>query len=425
MLYDAILFDLDGTLVATDRFWVPAARTGCRAAFERLGLVRELPSAAAWMSIVGHPFSDGLRTLFPDLSEAERAEVGEACLAEEHRSLAAGGAAPMPGALELLRALRAAGLHLGVASNCAQGYLDHMLAELGFGALVDEARCLDSRGVANKADMIADLLATFGTHSAVFVGDRQSDREAAWANGLPHVHCRFGFAPDGEPTAAEAVIEDLGELPSVLERRRAWIEGALEQAGALRALAAAGAPIAVGVTGAPGVGKTLFARDAVAVFRSHGVPARVSALEDFAAPTAAARSASPEDPLGEGYDLVRLERELLAPLAAGSLATGQGADEGAGEAADVVVLEGPFLLDPRLRTRLAVVLHLEAPADVLLRRAAGRLRHGGDPRALADLFQRVLPLHRRFAERYPPERSADLVLDAANPLGLDPSARAG
>ena len=87
-----------------------------------------------------------------------------------------------------------------------------------------------------------------------------------------------------------------------------------------------------------------------------------------------------------------------------------------------MVLEGPFLLDPRLRTRLAVVLHLEAPADVLLRRAAGRL---GDTRALNDLFQRVLPLHRRFAERYPPERCADLVLDAANPLGLDPSARAG
>ena len=129
--------------------------------------------------------------------------------------------------------------------------------------------------------------------------------------------------------------------------------------------------------------------------------------------------------MGEGYDLVRLERELLAPLANGCLAAGHGADEGAGEAADVVVLEGPFLLDPRLRTRLAVVLHLEAPADVLLRRAAGRLRRGGDSRALADLFQRVLPLHRRFAERYPPERSADLVLDAANPLGLDPSARAG
>ncbi len=363
------------------------------------------------MSIVGHPFPAGMQLLFPDLQEPARALIAEACLAEERRSLAAGGAAPMPGALELLRTLRAAGVRLGIASNCAQGYLDHMLGELGFGTLVDEARCLDSPRVANKADMIADLLRAFGTRRAVFVGDRQSDRDAAWANGLPHVHCRFGFAPAGEPTAAEAVIEDLGELPSVLARRRTWIEGALEAAGALRALSSASAPIAVGVTGPPAAGKTLFARDAAAVFRSHGVPARVASLEDF--PARGGAAAGEADPL-LGFDLARLERELLDPLAAGALASEPGP-----EPADVLVLEGPFLLDPRLRTRLAAVLHLEAPEELLLRRAAARIPRGEDPGPVVELHRRGLPAYRRFSARYPPS-GADLVLAAANPLGLDP-----
>ena len=38
--YDAVLFDLDGTLVATDRFWPQAARAGALLAFEELGLER-------------------------------------------------------------------------------------------------------------------------------------------------------------------------------------------------------------------------------------------------------------------------------------------------------------------------------------------------------------------------------------------------
>ena len=59
--FDSIVFDLDGTLVATDRFWIPAARAGARRAFEELGLERELPSADQWMSMVGYPLEEGFR----------------------------------------------------------------------------------------------------------------------------------------------------------------------------------------------------------------------------------------------------------------------------------------------------------------------------------------------------------------------------
>ena len=36
--FRAALFDLDGTLIATDRFWIQAARVGARRAFQELGL---------------------------------------------------------------------------------------------------------------------------------------------------------------------------------------------------------------------------------------------------------------------------------------------------------------------------------------------------------------------------------------------------
>jgi len=429
VLHDAVLFDLDGTLVATDRFWIPAARTGARAAFDELGLDREPPSAADWMGIVGDPFERGLERLFPDLDAAQRGVIGRACVAEEHRLLDAGGAAPMPGALELLAGLRASGVRVGVASNCARAYLDHMLGNVGLGEFVEEARCLDSAGVRSKADMIAQLLDVFDTRSAVFVGDRATDRDAAWGNGLPHVHCDFGFAPSGERVAAEARVEDLGELQRVLARREAWIAGALEDAGVLGSLAAAPAPIAIGVTGGSASGKTLFARDAARVFRMRGVPARAASLDDFLRPPDE-RGTPPGpdgDHLGFAFDLERLAAELLDPLAAGELA-GDGAGDGRSdgrddgrdaEPVDVLVLEGLFLLDPRLRSRLARVVALSVPEELVLRRAAARIAPSGDSAELVRLHRAYLPAQRAFAERFPAARHADLVLDASNPLGVD------
>ena len=89
----AFFFDLDGTLVATDRFWVAAAGAGCRRAFAELGLDRPRPSAADWMSMVGEPLEAGIDRLFGDLSPEQRELVSRRCIEEEAALLRAGGAA--------------------------------------------------------------------------------------------------------------------------------------------------------------------------------------------------------------------------------------------------------------------------------------------------------------------------------------------
>src|SRR4030095_11351702 len=87
-----------------------------------------------------------------------------------------------------------------------------MMKGLGLSKWIEEARCLDSPGTTSKALMVADLLDTFGTRAAVMVGERQSDRDAAWENGLPHVHFVRGFAEVGEEVPCEASIEEMSEL---------------------------------------------------------------------------------------------------------------------------------------------------------------------------------------------------------------------
>jgi len=298
LLFDAVVFDLDGTLVATERFWVPAARTGTRRAFAELGIERPIPSAREWMGLVGRELAVGIADLLPDLGIDAREAVLRACVEEEHRTIAADEAPWMPGARDVLEGLRSAGVRTGIASNCSAAYLEQMWGKLGLEGLVDEGRSLDSAGIVDKADMIEDLLGRFDTRSAVMVGDRAGDRDAAWANGIPHVHCAFGYAADGEEVRAEGRIEDPGELVGLLGRRADWIAAALERAGVGRTPRGAG-PV-VGVTGAPLSGKTLFARDAA---RALPGTVRVVSLDEH---FRRGDTGELDDLLGTRYDLESL-----------------------------------------------------------------------------------------------------------------------
>ncbi len=257
LLFDAVVFDLDGTLVATDRFWVDAARIGARTAFQELGLERAMPSSAEWMSLVGLPLAQGFDMLFADLTPAARKVVFERCVEEETKALSAGRAALIPGVEAMLTDLKARGVRLGIASNCGAAYLDTMMHELGLERWVEEGRCLDSPGMRSKTAMVTDLLDRFGTRAAVMVGDRTGDRDAAWQNGIPHVHFARGFAAEGETVECEATIDDMGELVPRLERRAQWIAEALAKLG----FGSASPPRSIGITGHTGSGKTMVAHD--------------------------------------------------------------------------------------------------------------------------------------------------------------------
>jgi len=408
--FDAVLFDLDGTLLATDRYWIPAARVGARRAFGELGLERALPSAEEWMELVGLPIEEGFEALFPDLDAQQVALVIRRCIEEEHFALAAGAAVLLPGVRDVLVELRARGVRLGIASNCSEAYLDAAMNGVGLGALVDEGRCLDSPGIRNKTDMLRDLLATFGTRSAVMVGDRAADRDAAHANGLPHVHLSSGFAPASEEVACEAVIEDFLELLPRLERRNAWIAAALDELG----FHGGERPCSLGVTGRPGAGKTLFARDAARLLAVDGRAVRTVALDDFRRPAApASRLAggvglAPEEHVTAVYDVEQLVGALLRPHARGeAVRLARPAHAIEVPAGALLVVEGPFLLHPRLRSQLDRVIQLELDEELRLTRLAARAQPGG-PHDGAD---------RAFDHRFDPAARASLVLAAGNPLG--------
>jgi len=214
--FDAVIFDLDGTLVATDLFWIPAARAATRRVFRERGITRPEPSGEEWMKLVGHPMAIGLRIVLPDLGNADLLALQEACIEEEERALSAHGATLLPGAERALTRLAELGVPMGIASNCGRNYLEHMLVDLGLDRWVTEARCLDTPGILNKLEMVADLMETFGAERGAMIGDRRGDMHAGAANGLFCVAYTGAFGDPVAEMGADLATDDLGVLPELL-----------------------------------------------------------------------------------------------------------------------------------------------------------------------------------------------------------------
>ncbi len=364
--FNAVIFDLDGTLVATDRYWPVAAQAGARRAFQELGLSRPLPSDAQWMSLVGGALTDGFARLLPDLTSGQREHVQMRCVEVEHELLAQGRAAFLPGVEETLELLSAQGLRLGVASNCSGRYLDLVMGDLKLDRWIDEARCLDSPRVRDKADMIEDLLAVFDTRSAVMVGDREGDRDAAWANALPHVHISAGYAAGREEVRAEANLASMDELPALLAQRGEDLGHLADQ------LVPPGADsVVIGISGDLAAGKTLLASDLAAVLRQRG----------------------------QACEVLRLGESL-----------------GPAESPGVRILVGPRLLDPNTRHLCHKHVYLSVPETVSLERVRGRDGRTQGLGPVERAVQETLPDQIRWKAQHSPERVADRVLDGQNPL---------
>lgn len=118
---------------------------------------------------------------------------------------------------------------------------------------------------------------------------------------------------------------------------------------------------------------------------------------------------------GGAFDIDRLSREVVTPLAAGAVARFASYDWSARESrgsrtvepCGVVVVEGVCALHCILREAYAVRVWVEAPADVRLARAV--LRDGEAARSTwVDVW---MPSEDRYVERDDPIACAHLVID--------------
>lgn len=211
MKFDAILFDLDGTLIDTTHLYEEACIAGMRAIgveFSSEDFSRLYPlsySMTGWITEKGGDVRrlDEVRTardiVYHELLETQ----SEYC----------------DGAIELLEFLK--DHPTGVITNSWRSYLDAIHKKLSIYDHLTEIVTADEMGDFCKPHphgllMTADKLKADPKNS-VYIGDQIFDLEAAKAAGMTACLVYGSHSPAGAETHADMVVESLAELQQKLQ----------------------------------------------------------------------------------------------------------------------------------------------------------------------------------------------------------------
>jgi phosphoglycolate phosphatase-like HAD superfamily hydrolase len=184
---ELVVFDVDGTLHDTFRWWAPIIRAGLQRFAEREGLQVTMPTDAEAEAVVGMRDAGVWGPFLPEAHKHRWPELRATVLPMEVDELHRGIDYLFAGVRALLLHLRALGVKTALASNCRRTYMGAIQHGQGLAALTDWQFCLDSPGVAHKTDMLLHAKQTAGASRVVMVGDREPDHEAARALGWPFV----------------------------------------------------------------------------------------------------------------------------------------------------------------------------------------------------------------------------------------------
>lgn len=213
--YQAVLFDLDGTLLDTAE-----GILNCISYAEANMPLSPLPEDRK-RSFIGPPLLESFRREY-GLSEAEGIRAVK-YYRERYRSKGLFEAKIYPGIPELLHCLQESGCRLAVATLKLERYADKIISHFGLAPYFDCVAGTDEKGETTKAQIIKQCLRSLGTppHKAVLIGDSRYDYQGAAEAGVDFIGVSygFGFRPDEEKTGRAqgmTLAEDCSRLQKIL-----------------------------------------------------------------------------------------------------------------------------------------------------------------------------------------------------------------
>lgn len=210
-MFDAILFDLDGTL------WdaVPEIALCWNQAISAAGVDRPPLTVEEVRACMGMQIADIAARRLPGLTWERQKEVIAECCRVENEYLALHGASVYPGAEAVLKELSGS-CRLFVVSNCQDGYIQAFFAGSGLGKYFTDFESAGHTG-RPKAENIALVVEKHGLKNPVYVGDTALDAKSAAQAGVPFIHANYGFGQVEDAPQLEA-LADLPELARKLSK---------------------------------------------------------------------------------------------------------------------------------------------------------------------------------------------------------------
>ncbi|MCD6327548.1 HAD family hydrolase [bacterium] len=215
---DAIIFDMDGTIVLSRELAVAAVIQGIDEMSRRLG--SSIPNIDEQTVIcnIGKTSPEYFAAILPGLEPAVRAEVEARIKEIEVRMLADGNGVFAPGAPSALARLKEKGLKLGLASNCDLGYFQANIEALSLDDYFDVTLCSGERGFPHKSELVSEVAEKLLAERPIVVGDTTNDLAAAQVCEIPFIGVLYGYGTRAElADSAIHLIKSLDELVDVVE----------------------------------------------------------------------------------------------------------------------------------------------------------------------------------------------------------------
>lgn len=185
MNYDALIFDVDGTLWDS----CESCAEGWNLILEKLGNKTKLTGEQIG-SVAGKPLDACINILVPDIGD-QFDDFFNLLQTEETKVIEEKGARMYEGVLEGFELLSKK-YPLFLVSNCQTKYLD---AFLNFSKIQDYLKGWDCFGTNNidKPIMLAKMKEEYGLQKPVYIGDTAHDSESAKAAGMDFIFAAYGF----------------------------------------------------------------------------------------------------------------------------------------------------------------------------------------------------------------------------------------
>lgn len=212
MKYATVFFDLDGTLIESG----PAIFATTRATLTEMGL--PCPDDVFLRRLIGPPLKMGFSEFLG--IPADRVDEAVNLYREKAKTMGVALAEPYEGVLEMLGALKAAGLRLGIVTSKVHATALEQLTAFGIAPYADYVRGAFKNGSGEKTELLRIAAAEFPSEleRTAMVGDRYFDLDAARNVGLKSIGVLYGYGDRAEIEACKPthIAQSVAELKELL-----------------------------------------------------------------------------------------------------------------------------------------------------------------------------------------------------------------
>lgn len=211
--YDAVLFDLDGTVSESH----PGIIGSAKKALEEYGW--EMPADFDYTKFIGPPICEALMT-YAGMEESQ-AEVCMQLYRKYYRAGEIWNTALYPGVKELMERLHAVGAKVCIATSKPQPMADQVVDFLGIRDLIFcNAGADNSDKQSDKPGLITRCMKETGAtkEKVVMIGDTRYDAGGAQTMGVDFIGVLYGYGSREEMEAkgASVFVETVAELETLL-----------------------------------------------------------------------------------------------------------------------------------------------------------------------------------------------------------------